>query len=922
MVHGRDGELRRIDELLDGGGGALLLLGEAGIGKTALLRAAAERAATRGMAVVSAHAVEAERDLPRAALAALPGPADAPLEERLAAAASERPLLVTLDDAQWLDDASLQELTGAVRRLGGARVALLLAGRAEPPRGLAARGVAVLDLGGLDDAAARRLLGDALAPEPRGHVLDDAAARRLLGDGLAPERRRHGLDDAAARRLAPEPCRHVLDAARGNPLALLELAAALTPPERAGAVAVTVPLRAGDAVRRLFERELAALPVPARQALLVLAAEEELTHDRLGAVLAALRHDRSAIASALGHGVIAEAGGRLRVRHPLLRSVAYHHTPAADRAAVHAALAAQLAASGDDLGRWAWHLAASATRPDAALATTLETAAEDAWGDGALVAAADTFAHAAALTPAACAEDRARRTLSAARLLAVAGQPRRALALAEREQAATPACGPALRAALQHVRGTVTMRAGDLDGGAQILIGEAERVADADPARAAAMLLDASHRSRVLGDYAAMVRLTRRTRCLAARTDPPLAALGEVVEALALLQRGDGAAAEAVLACHEELLLDPLASRFGMELLGAAAQASTWLGRFDRAERLLGTLVARARRQAATTALVYPLAARAQLHLRRGRLRPALADGREAVRLAAETGQDGLVAFATAMLCEAEALLGHEDACRTHAATSIAICDAAGGDAGGLWARSALGQLELTLGRPEAAVAHLEACAELADRVGLVEPSTVQWAPNLIEALARSGRAHDAHAHLVRLQAGCGTAWARGALERSQAVLAEGPEGERALEAAIVAFDHAGARFEAARSRLALGERRRRAKQRRASRTPLTAALGAFDAAGAEPWAARAREELRAGGLGTAPAAPVPAAWDELTPHELRVARLVAGGRTNREVATELYVTHKTIEHHLSQVYRKLGIRSRTDLTRLLASES
>ena len=197
MVHGRDGELAQIDDLLGGAtagrGGALLLLGEAGIGKSALLRAAAERAAARGMAVVSGHAVQAERDVAFAALGALLGDDDsAPLEERLARRAAERPLLVLIDDVQWLDEASLTALAFAARRLDGARVALLFAGRAEPDRGLTARGVAVVD--GL-------------------HGLDDAAARRVLGDGLAPE-----------------PCRHVLDAARGNPLALRELAAALTAP--------------------------------------------------------------------------------------------------------------------------------------------------------------------------------------------------------------------------------------------------------------------------------------------------------------------------------------------------------------------------------------------------------------------------------------------------------------------------------------------------------------------------------------------------------------------------------------------------------------------------------------------------------------------------------------------------------------------
>lgn len=873
------------------------------------------------MAVLRARAVVAERELPFAGLTELLAPADALLDGAapaqvaalgeargrasgagagdgettprqpfaaaiallrvLEAVAARQPagVAVLVDDVQWLDAVSLDALFFAARRLSSEPVAVLLAARPEPDRGLAGRGVETLELAGLGRDDARRLLGG---------------------------------------ELAAEPSRVVLESAGGNPLAIVELARALTPAQRDGTVAVSAPIRPGAAIERGFRAELDALPAAAARALLVPAADEGMTLERLRAVLADLGLPPGALDDAERAGVLIGEHGRVRFRHPLLRSVAYHAAPLADRVAVHAAIAGRLAAGGGEGIRRAWHLAAAATGPDETAAAALESAARDAWERGAAAEAADAYARAAELTPAGSREAAAARILSAARLLASTDQPQRALALAEQALAEPPG-DAGLRAALQHLRGSITMRTGELDAGCLILVEQSALAAHDAPVRAAQMLLDANLRNRVVGDYPEMVRLARRTRELAAGADPQLAALGELTEAIALVNRGDGAAAEEVIARHEQLLLDPAASRFGLEVLAQPAHASIWLERFDRADRILSTLIARARERSAITALVYPLAARAQLALRRGRLRPAHADADEAVRLAVETRQYGLVGFATAMLAEVEATLGREQECREHAGTTIAICDAIGGDAMGMWGRSALGLLQLSLGRPEEAIAPLETCARLSERIGLREPNTVQWAANLVEALVRSGRSDEAREQLPRLEEGCGTAWAAAALLRCRGLLTEGDAGEALLTRSVDAFEAAGAQFEAARSRLVLGERQRRSRRRRRSREPLTAALTAFEAGGAAPWAARAQAELRAGGHATGP--PRAEAWDELTPHELRIALLVAEGRTNPEIATQLLVTRKTVEHHLTHVYRKLGLRSRTELTRELAAE-
>jgi DNA-binding CsgD family transcriptional regulator len=288
------------------------------------------------------------------------------------------------------------------------------------------------------------------------------------------------------------------------------------------------------------------------------------------------------------------------------------------------------------------------------------------------------------------------------------------------------------------------------------------------------------------------------------------------------------------------------------------------------------------------------------------------------VGLAEDTGQHALLAQALAALAAAAAGLGHEEDCRRHCARGLEMV---GGDATAVYLYSALGLLEHGLGRmPEA----IEAI-EQADRIGLrldVSEAVVPRAGDLIEAYVRAGRREEAEAVLARLEADAqaGPRWPRAAAARCTALLAPDDGFRAAFDRALALHEQLPMPFERARTLLAFGERLRRAKQRADAREPLTAALDAFERLGARPWAERARAELRATG-GQAGGRRAQAAAEQLTPHELQIALLVAQGMTNREAAAALFLSPKTIEYHLGQIYRKLDVRGRAQLARLMAME-
>ena len=341
--------------------------------------------------------------------------------------------------------------------------------------------------------------------------------------------------------------------------------------------------------------------------------------------------------------------------------------------------------------------------------------------------------------------------------------------------------------------------------------------------------------------------------------------------------------------------------------MALAAHGWLWIEEYERGVQMLDRLVTAGRESSSVGALPYPLAARAHGNLSLGRYHRALADAEEAVALAEQTGQDPALVIALGMLAAVHGWHGDETAAVEAAERAIALGERRNVPLPAIYARQALGLLALATDRVDEAVERLEAVRDEA------LPGNVVWAPHLIDAYLRAGRRDDAAAlveHYARTIEGHRIAPA--ILERLRGMTAQDETRFRA------ALDlHGPAPFELARTQLAYGEFLRAADRREEAREPLRAALEGFERIDALPFAERARRELRAAGAVTRAAATDGA---ELTAHELRVAQLVAQGLTNREAAAALFVSAKTVEHHLRSVFRKLGIKRRAELARLMAA--
>ena len=901
---GRAAELERIGALLagarEGRSGALVLRGVAGAGKTALLEAA--RAAAAGMCVLASGGVESEAELPYAALHQLLRPVLDRLDDLpevqahalrgalglaadggerrflvsvavltlLAEVAEERPLLCVVDDAHWLDAASAEALAFVTRRLQAEPIAMLFATR------------------------------DSDRPAP--------AVPELLVDGLAPEAAGRLLDHRAGE-LAPEVRERLVHSTGGNPLALLELSSALTADQRAGAEPLVGPLPVSARVERAFLARVERLPAATCTLLLVAATDDS---GELATVLAAadaLGAPPVALDAAERAGLAGVRAGRIALRHPLLRSAVYQGATASERRAAHAALASVLTGTAQ-ADRRAWHRAAASVEPDPVVVGELEQAAERAHRRGGFAAAALALERAAVLT--ADDEHRARQLARAGECAWLAGRTERAVALLERARALT--AEPRLRADADRLRAVIGLNCHLPADACRLALRAAEEIAPLDGRRALHLLNIASLAATYAGDGEVIDAIG----ALAGRVeidDTPLARLlehqlhgigaycsGAFATAAPHLRRALELAAEAEADGSAELI----------EVLSIAAAGGLFLGD-DRAVRELHRrMVARARDNGALGLLTWALPRLAVSDIWAGHWSSASAALSEALELARAVGQHVVVAYLLSEQAIVAALRGEEETCRALVAEALALAGARRLEYVRLIAGSALVSLELALGHAPEALRLSAAPAPL--------PGLDFWdALDRIEAAVRAGEpaaAHEALAVFEPWAAASGSAWAQAIALHGRALLAEEPaEAERLFAAALERHAGAGRPFERARTELALGEHLRRARRRKEARAHLRAALAGFEALGARLWAERARTELRASGQ-TARRRD-PSTLDDLTPQELQIAHRVAEGGTNRDIAGQLFLSPRTVDFHLRNIFRKLGISSRMELARL-----
>ncbi|HEX9377520.1 MAG TPA: AAA family ATPase [Actinomycetota bacterium] len=923
QVVGRDAERAAAEAFLDAvprGFAALLLEGEPGIGKTTLWRDAVASARRRSYRILTARAVGSEAQLSfmglddllggvlEDTLPGLPTPQRRALEVALLRTDAEGagpdqravslaalgilrilvasgPVILAVDDVQWLDEPSAAVVEFCLRRLGSEPVGFLGTFRVED-----------------------RSLGIPLGLD-RGEVAERLQRLRVhpLTVGAI-----HQVIRARLETTFPRPTLiRIHETSGGNPFFALEIARALR--EADARPASGDPLPIPPTLTELLRERLARLPRPTREALLAVAA---LGHPAPAVVEAAVG-DADAAREALGEGAragVIEIGlERIRFTHPLLASAHYAGTPLRERRAMHRRLAAVL----PDAEERARHLALGTAGPDASAAEALEEAATAATNRGAPHSAAELAELAARLTPPELAADVRRRTLHAGSGYFEAGDAAHALRLLE---AVLGSSAPGSERAEALWR--IAMVRGEVDGiaTADPIYERALAEPDVRPSLAARIHQSLAYGLMLEGHMDRGSAHAREALRLAERESGP-APLAMALGMLGLFEfcLGRGVRRdimERALAL-EEAAGQPLWADDAPSTLYAALLL--WSGDLGEARVRLGALYdAAAERgdQGAQGILVFFLSL---LECRAGDYAAAARYAAEDEDLFSLTQREAERAPVLYCRAQADAHLGRIEAARAEAADGVASSRATGYawfEIHNLWV---LGFLELSLGDPAAAAEYLGAAAGRLNEIGVVETGVFMFPPDHIEALVALGRLDDAGTSLHEFEErGRATdrAWALATAARCRALLsAAGGDLEGALDHAARALhehDRVPMPFELARTLLVQGQILRRTKRKRPARDSLERALRMFDELGARLWADRARAELgRIGGRTTSPT--------ELTPTERRVAEAVASGLSNHQAADSLFVSVHTVEDNLTRVYRKLGVRSRTELSRKLA---
>lgn len=915
VLTGRARELAQlssvVSDVADGCGRALLVRGEAGIGKSALLEATRSTARERGVRVLGVAGVESETELAFSGLydlltpvvsqrSVLPAPQSDALASALSLApvvpgdrlavcvatlrllehtATAEPLLVIVDDLPWLDSASRECIIFAARRLQG-RLAVVLAARD-------------------DHLAAHRAGLEAGLPEIDIARLERAAVEQLL--------RRAAPD------IVPAVAAAVAEAAQGNPLATLSLAATLDHAQRSGLAELPVPLAPGRQPNELYQKRISALPVDARLPLLVAAAYPGDDLRIVGSACSVLGGDIDFLAFAEEAELVEVGGGRLSFAHPLVRGAVYHGSPAGQRRSVHAALAGVLQGEAR-----AWHLGSATIGPDEDVARELEAAGRAAMARRGPGPASSALERAARLTP--DSERCARRLLVAGEAAFAAGLTDRASTLLR--QAAETTSDVALRAQAHHRAGQALAVSAQLWPAIDLLTREAERTKAAHPSLAAGMLAEAALACHVAADCRRALRLAQEAASLIQVGDP-LERRAQVAAILrtARVFRGAHDRTDPLLAEVDRLTqaVDPLSP--AGQSISLALNLRLWTGEFERLRDDALATRARAEELGALGAVPMLSVAVAECHYRLGDWPEAERAGTEAAVTGQELNQPTAAGHAHLLLARLAAARGvDEQECRETIAATIAAAEATGARSGVAFAVATLGFLELGSRRIAPAIEQLERVARLFEYSGMEEPTLIPWEADLVEAYLRVGATDAAEtATLVmgRRAGAAGIPTAAAPYRRCRGMIEH--DFEEHFEAALRADDERPMPFERARTLLAYGRRLRRARRQAEGRSVLHEAVSCFASLGAAPWLAQAEDELHAaGGRRSSPAARQQVGPDALTPHERRVAETVASGISNRQAAAELFLSPKTVEFHLVHVYRKLGIRSRAQLTEAL----
>jgi DNA-binding CsgD family transcriptional regulator len=902
---GRQAECELLDGLVAavraGESRVLVLRGDPGMGKTALLEYLAGRA--EGCRVVRAVGVQTEMELAFATvhqlcapllggLDGLPGPqrealatafgmSAGPPPDRflvglavlslLSDATAERPLLCLVDDQQWTDHASAQVLAFVARRLGAESVGLVFAARVP---GGELSGLPELTLAGLREADARVLLDAALTVPIAAQVRDQIVAET-----------------------------------RGNPLALLELPRSLTPAQLAGGFGLAGAVLLSGSLEDGFRRRVTALPDETRRLLLLAAADPSGDAALVWRAAGRLGIGAEAADPAAGAG-LAEFGVRVRFRHPLVRSAVYRPAPDQDRRLAHGALADSIDPELDP-DRRAWHRAMAAAGPDENIAAELERSADRARARGGLAAAAAFLERAVMLTldPA----QRAGRALAAARIKAQAGEFSTALDLL-----ATAEAGPLTEFQHAHadlLRGQVAFFANRGSDAPPLLLRAAKRLESIDADLSRATYLDSLAAALLAGRLAGPGAGVRETARAVAAAPQPLRAL----RAPDLLLDGLAAHCTEGYAAGLPILREALAA-FGpgvsadedLRWLWLACVAAMHVWDDESWELLSARFIRLARGAGSLSELPFAINARAYMLLFAGELAAAVALADEVQAVAEVTGTSRAL-YARVGLA---ALRGDDSAAlamiqaTTRAATRRGegiITTIAG------WAEAILCNGR---GRyPQAETAALQAAGYDGDL------GTSNWAmAELIEAAARNGdsdTAAGALARLAEMTSASGTDWALGIEARCRALLSEGEAADRLYRESIERLASTRLRPDLARAHLLYGEWLRRERRRTEARGQLRTAHGMFEAMGMEAFADRAGRELRATGE-TARKRTAAAGNAELTAHEAQIARLARDGLTNPEIGARLFLSPRTVQYHLGNVFAKLGISSRRQLDRFL----